>query len=912
MTKQISAFIICLFLLFAARVTLLMAQSKSSSKDLWTPEDVVHETYATDFVFSPNGQLVVWVKHRPSAKKDHFVSDLYLTHLDVKENGHYKTVQLTRTEDSDHDPVFSREGKTIYFLSSRDNGKDIWAMSVYGGSPHTVYENDISISNLKILGQDQLTFVAKEGKSLYTLKTEKHKDNTIDIEDPKHFQATRLFAFNTSTKDVKRLTNNRYPIYEYAVSKDGNWLVTGHIMSTHYEADAHPKPTYFLWNLKNGSKKQILAINFQFPGDFSFTNDSKGFYFTGVKSSDPQWNGAGISLLYYFDLSDMKPVKVDLHHSWGLDGSITVSGNDVMLLLSNGATDKLAYYVKKGNNWSKKDVSTGTYSEHVTPYSITQNGKKVIFTHATASVMTQYRIGDLNIGRHSSLSAGNTLISLNPDLANKPIAKSEVFHWSGAKNQKVDGLLYYPDNYKPGRRYPLIVSIHGGPMGNDRDNWHNSWAYYPNIFAQMGAFVLKPNYHGSSNHGLAFEESIKGHYYELEVPDIVSGVKALIKKGLVDKDSLGINGWSNGAILTVMSTIKHPHMFKAAGEGAADVDWVSDYGPTSFGVMFDQSYFLGSPWENKDGKNYNPTYIKKSPLFDVENLRTPTIIFQGGKDRKVTRDESWEYYRAIQQVGKVPVKFLWFPGEPHWTSQLTHELRKMREEIEWFKKYLWDDYKAPNPAFKKDSPLGKLVTRENVARSGNYFGKKYDGKLIPEVVPDSSEDMEIGRFEVTNEQYKVFDPDFSFDPGKANYPVTGISYKQAVAYTHWLSSETHQNYRLPDLKEAMMFNKVAKKSGAKENTLNYWAGYPITLDEAQDLKQKLQSVQHDLLMEVGSFNIEDAQGARVYDLGGNAAEMYNNNGEMGVYGYSAVSFVDPDAAPVTPEKNFIGFRVVKD
>jgi hypothetical protein len=427
----------------------------------------------------------------------------------------------------------------------------------------------------------------------------------------------------------------------------------------------------------------------------------------------------------------------------------------------------------------------------------------------------------------------------------------------------------------------------------------------------MGAFVLKPNYHGSSGHGLKFLESIKGHYYELEIPDIVNGVNALVNKGLVDEDSLGIKGWSNGAILTIMSTLKHPQMFKAAAEGAGVVNWTSDYGPTSFGVQFDQSYFKGAPWDNVNGKNYNPTYIKKSPLFDVEKLQTPTIIFQGGEDRKVTRDQSWEYYRAIQQVNKAPVKFLWFPGEPHGPRKLPHQLRKIREEISWFKKYLWENEEDANPAFKKDSPLGRLLKKEKAAKASPYFGIRYNGNLIPEVVSTDSSGIKIGRFEVTNQQYKAFDSNYSFDATKANYPVPGISYQKAMAYIDWLNSLTNQSYRLPNSKEAQKFNKVAQKLGADENTLNRWAGYKITKDEALELQKKLNTLQGDLLLPVGSFKAEDINGAQIYDLGGNVAEMYTNNGQRGVYGYSAISFVDPYAAPEAPDKDFVGFRVVK-
>jgi dipeptidyl aminopeptidase/acylaminoacyl peptidase len=91
----------------------------------------------------------------------------------------------------------------------------------------------------------------------------------------------------------------------------------------------------------------------------------------------------------------------------------------------------------------------------------------------------------------------------------------------------VEGILYYPLDWQPGRRYPLVVMIHGGPSGVDQLEWKASWAYAPQLYVQRGAFVLFPNYHGSSHYGLAWVESIKGHY-ELEVPDILAGVDALV------------------------------------------------------------------------------------------------------------------------------------------------------------------------------------------------------------------------------------------------------------------------------------------------------------------------------------------------------------------------------------------------
>ena len=222
------------------------------------------------------------------------------------------------------------------------------------------------------------------------------------------------------------------------------------------------------------------------------------------------------------------------------------------------------------------------------------------------------------------------LKKLNAQLAKKPITKSEIFTWKGWQDEEVNGILYYPEDYEPGKKYPLMLSIHGGPTGVDRDRWSERWSTYPQILAQRGAFVLKPNYHGSSNHGLAFIESIKnGLYYTPELVDITKGIDVLAEKGLIDRQQMGVMGWSNGAILATKLTLEFPEMFKVACPGAGDVNWTSDYGTCRFGVTFDQSYFGGAPWDDVDGKTYNEKYILLSPLFEIEKIITPTIIFMG-------------------------------------------------------------------------------------------------------------------------------------------------------------------------------------------------------------------------------------------------------------------------------------------
>ena len=966
-------------------------KSGNNNENYWTPADIVRQESASQFTFSPDGSMVAWVKSRNSTENDRNATDLYLTRLDREapspgspgvdgDRSPYLTVRLTRSEDSDRNPFFSRDGSLLYFLSSRGDGKKLWAMNLHGGEPYEVHEFDEGIRSIQVLDDGTILFVSQEGDLLIEAQRKEKKDNVQVIEDTLTFKPSRLFSFDPESKQVRRLTDNHYPVSTYAASDDGRWAVTGHTRSPHFGADAQPHPSYYFWDLESGKRLRILR-GMQTPGSFNFTEDNKGFYFTAVTSSDPEWSGAGISELYYveipadFDVAafagdsnhksekraaesadnttvgrvpgaaareaartgadevpdpahPLQPVTVPLDWDWALGSGYQVLGNDVLASLANGPTRILAHYERRGNGeWRKRIIDTGRHDERVAVAAVSEDNKKVVFVHSTASTMPQYRVGELDIRRRSArLGEGEQLVRLNTALADKYVATSEIFRWTGAENNEVNGILYYPENYEPGRAYPLVVAIRGGPAAVTLDWWNMSWAYFPHILSHKGSFVLMPNYHGSSNHGLEFVESIKERYYELELVDIVNGIETLHEAGKVDKDSLGVMGWSNGSILSIALSIEYPDMFKVVGAGAGTVNWASDYGTCEFGVRFNQSYIGGAPWDSTDGTFYNRAYIEKSPLFRMERVKAPTIIFFGSEDRAVPRDQGWEHYRALQQIGKAPVRFLWFPDQPHGLLKLTHQRRKLEEEIAWFDRWLFGTYEEPNRAFKDDSPLAGLLKRDSLAIHDGYFGLRNSERLIPEVVPVGKDTIAVGRFPVTNIQYQEYDSSHAFHPLQANHPVRGIGVDEARAYTRWLSGHTGHSYRLPNADETRALHRVAHRAGARQNTLNRLAGFDITVDEVGLLRQKMDLLSADqLVREVGSFPPVKVGDAEIYDLGGNVAEWSdggtNNSGTKdgssshggSVYGYSVRDYVDaadPGSRELDPE--YTGFRVIRE
>ncbi|HEX9760167.1 MAG TPA: prolyl oligopeptidase family serine peptidase, partial [Candidatus Acidoferrales bacterium] len=419
---------------------------------------------------------------------------------------------------------------------------------------------------------------------------------------------------------------------------------------------------------------------------------------------------------------------------------------------------------------------------------------------------------------------------------------------------------------------------------------------------------------GSGNYGLKWAESICcGKYYELEIPDMDAGVDYLISKGMVDADQVATMGWSNGSILSIQLLVENPDRYKVAAVGAGDVEWISDWANVNFGQAFDSYYFGASPLEDPQ------LYIRKSPLFRLDRVKAPTLIFFGTEDRNVPTSQGWTHYRALYHLDKVPVRFLLFPGAAHSPNKLTHQLRKVTEELAWFDRYFFKTLKKENEAFKTDSPLGMALRRKSIATSGALYGATHRPSAVrgraaqPVVIPEVVRrgEMEIGRFEVTRAQYAAFDSKYAVEPGTENFPVSGITFEQAKAYAAWLSTLIGQTYRLPNEDEVASLYS----SSAGENTLDYWAGYAINPDDAARLRAKLGELGDGatLLKIVGSFRGAGGEDDElVFDLGGNVAEwVVAKDGSGKTLGGSADQPADVKMRAREASPGYTGFRVVR-
>lgn len=910
-----------LLLLLLAGATVKAQNEKRATVDAatkpretaWTAEDMVFFDVADQFRISPDGKLVLWVKTVPDKKKDSRSTRLMLSSMaDSSE------IQLTREEDSVAQPRWSPDGKRIAFLSSRalpggtsGPGKQhIWLINPFGGEPWPAFSKDMRLRHFEWRDNDTIIFSAAEDQSLYESQAEEKKDDTNVVDDTDHSAPVRLFQLSVKDQDVTRVTNNDRWIENFEISPDGKSAVVSEGRELSYQWDRRLAPAVWILNLASGERKQIFTEGNVHPRILKWAADNSGVYAIAPFSNVMVEPSGFERLVYFYDLATGATTKVNLDWDKGVGflQRFEITPDGFVAFLADGVRFKPARYTRHGNTWSHEWLQ-GEHDRNYFNFALSRDAGAIVYEYSTASTPWRWYRAQLH---GAQVVNPVQLVDVYSQYRKKRTAKTEVIHWKGANDDEVDGILYYPDNYESGKRYPLITYTHGGPMGADMDAWSANPAYAANLLTQRGAFVLETNYHGSANYGAKWAESICcGKYYELEIPDIEKGIDNLIAKGLVDPDRIGAFGWSNGAILSTQLNVDNPERFKATVVGAGDVEYVSDWANSEFGYAFDNFYFGKSPFEDAE------LYFRKSPIYKFDRVRTPTLIMHGSVDQNVPTEQGWLHYRSLYYLQKAPVRFLLFPGEEHFPMKLSHQLRVTVEEMAWFDKYLFAAKPPKSEALKDGSPLAGLL-EHSISRVGARYGVEVTPKnsdsgsgtvLVPEVVNRGAYD--VGRFEVTRAQYAAFDRDYKFDPGADNFPANGISAEKAKAFCKWLSSVTGDTYRLPNQEEAKTL--YATRTG--ENTLDFWAGYSVNPDDAQKLEALIAGLPpDDLLKPVGSFpGVAEPAEDFVYDLGGNVAEwVESKDGATELNGGSADRSADSKAQGKASRIAFAGFRVVRE
>ena len=279
------------------------------------------------------------------------------------------------------------------------------------------------------------------------------------------------------------------------------------------------------------------------------------------------------------------------------------------------------------------------------------------------------------------------------------LPRQERIEWKGIDGARVEGVLTYPIEYKPGARYPLIVQLHGGPEASDRFGWGSIFFYYQPAWAARGYAILRPNYRGSSGYGNVFYREPIGGYFKNSHHDVLAGIDRVIAMGIADPNQLAVMGWSAGGHLA-NKLITFTTRFKAASSGAGVANWISLYGVSDTRSDRDL-WFGGTLWQKNSPID---TYWEHSPLKYVTAVRTPALFFIGENDPRVPMSQAMELSRAIKAQGVASEVHI-APREGHDWVQPAHQLYKMNVEMEWLEKYVRNLPYTPEPIPSQNAPF---------------------------------------------------------------------------------------------------------------------------------------------------------------------------------------------------------------
>ncbi|MGD8319513.1 MAG: S9 family peptidase [Gemmatimonadota bacterium] len=686
--RRTRALAISAFLLFCVAV----AASAQDAPRAMTVVDLIDMPSLGDPQLSPDGSQVLYVRSDADWEKNGTVSHIWRIDADGSDD-----LQLTRGESSESSPRWSPDGARIAFLTDRseDGPRQIWLLRNTGGEAQVLTHHTTSVGDIQWSPDGTwIYFTASDARSPEEKAKLDAKDDVFAYDE--NYQQEHLWRVRVATGGEERLTEGDFSVLGYTLSRDGT-------MIAHHRA---PNPLYGdfekgeVWVMSaDGSNAVQLTDNGVTEGGAQLSPDNSQVLFTAGARADLGESYYNTNL-FVVPASGGEIRELAPSSGYGLDGATWgPDGKQIYVMANTGVRDEVFRVPAQGGELQKvfgNDAALGSvsYSPELDRFVFTQRtstspGDVWVWTPGKAQPVQVTHVFD--------------------DLASRfRFPREEAVQWKGEDGVTVEGLLYYPLDYREGTRYPLVVQTHGGPASSDQFGGLWSSSNYVPVLASLGYMVLKPNYRGSTGYGDAYLRDMVGHYYNQAHKDVMAGVDALIDRGLVDGEHMAAMGWSAGGHMTD-KLITYTDRFKAAASGAGAANWISMYAQSDVRT-YRTPWFGGTPWQ-KDAPI--DVYWDNSPLKYVSDVTTPTIFLVGQQDPRVPMPQSVEMWRGVKAQG-VPTHLYVAPREPHGWRELRHRLFKANVELDWFEKWVmgrtwtWDE--APVEA------KGEETTPEGMSR----------------------------------------------------------------------------------------------------------------------------------------------------------------------------------------------------
>jgi len=619
-----------------------------------------------DIAVSPDGAHVAWVQSTAATTtKQIYIrgtsGNAAATMVNIESGG----------ERTDSDPAWSPDSKTLAFFSSggEKEQRQLWTVNANGSKPKKITNlNGYAARPRWSHDGKQIAFLYIEGAGgggpLMAAPT-----TTGVVDTAIHNQ--RIAVLDVATGQLRQVSPPNLHIYDYDWSPDNSAFVT----------TAAPGPGDNNWWIA-----QIYTIDIA-------KGNATSIYKPSLQVAVPRWSPDGKSCSF------IEGLMSDEGFHGGDLFTISADGHDVqnrtrgrkssVSSLFWQTPDRILFteYVGGGSAISELTLSNnsvrtiwkgaeGLYAFGNFPdFALSENG------HVAAAVRSSYEtppeVWAGPIGEWRQLTANNS--------AQTPTwGKVENLEWTN-DGFSIQGWLLTPSRSRgmeSGKKYPMVVLIHGGPSNLTTPEWPAGFGMSRAIIAALssrGYYVLLPNPRGSYGQGEDFTRANVKDFGGGDLRDILAGIDAAIAKYPIDPARLGVTGWSYGGFMT-MWTVTQTNRFHSAVAGAGIANWQSYYGQN----LIDQWMipFFGSSVYDDPG-----IYEKSSPIHYIKKVKTPTLVIVGERDAECPAPQSYEFWHALKALG-VPTQLIIYPGEGHLFIKPENQADRLDQTVAWFDKYL--------------------------------------------------------------------------------------------------------------------------------------------------------------------------------------------------------------------------------